>query len=179
MSTEDKKRLQGAGRRAQGDERLNGNIFFPFPALLALIIACIALSGYFCAAHGGERQVTFYNKDEQKICVFNVELAVTSEEQTRGLMFREKLPDSGGMLFLYNDEDVRYFWMKNTFISLDLIFLSGNRKVVGIFYAARPMDETTISSVYPARYVLEVKAGRAKQCGIKTGTRARFNNIPR
>lgn len=176
MSAEDKKRSQGARRKAQGDQRPNGNIFFSF--LLVFIIACIALSGYFSAAHGGERQVTFYDKDGQKTCSFNVEIARTLEEQERGLMFRERLPDNGGMLFLYNDEDVRYFWMKNTFISLDLIFLSSRRKVVSVSHSARPMDETAISSFYPARYVLEVKAGRAGQCGIKAGTQARFFNIP-
>ncbi|OPY76526.1 MAG: hypothetical protein A4E64_01490 [Syntrophorhabdus sp. PtaU1.Bin058] len=173
MSAEDKKRLQGAGRSTPEREHL-----FSFPALLALIIACVVLSGYCGLAYGGERQVTFYNKDGQKTCGFNVELARTPEEQERGLMFRERLPDNGGMLFLYNDEDVRYFWMKNTFISLDLIFLSSRRKVVSVFHSARPMDETTISSFYPARYVLEVKAGRAGQCGIKAGAQARFFNIP-
>jgi hypothetical protein len=178
MSTENKKRLQIADCRLQSDERLNGNIFFSFPALLALIIACVVMSGYFFAAHGGERQVNFYNTDGQKTCGFNVELASTPEEQERGLMFRERLPDNGGMLFLSNKDEVRYFWMKNTLISLDLIFLSSRRKVVSVFHSARPMDETTISSLYPARYVLEVKAGRAKQCGIKTGTQARFINIP-
>ena len=122
----------------QGDERLNGSIFFPFPALLALIIACIVLSGYVCVAQGGERWVTFYNAGGQKTCVFSVELAITPEEQERGLMFREKLPGNGGMLFLYNDDDIRYYWMKNTFISLDMIFLNAKRKVVGVFHAAGP-----------------------------------------
>jgi len=144
----------------------------------AVFIISIALSGYFCAAQGGERWVAFYNAGGQKTCVFNVELAIAPEEQERGLMFRERLPDNGGMLFLYNDDDIRYFWMKNTFISLDMIFLNAKRKVVGVFHAARPRDPTTISSIYPARYVLEVNAGKARQCGIKAGTQARFNNIP-
>jgi len=178
MSTGDKKRLEVTGYGLQGAERPNGNIFFPFPVLPALIVYII-LSGCFCAAQGGERWVTFYNAGGQKTCVFNVELAVTPEEQERGLMFREKLPDNCGMLFLYNDDDIRYYWMKNTFISLDMIFLNAKRNVVGVFHSARPRDPTTISSIYPARYVLEVNAGKARQCGIKAGTKARFNNIPR
>ncbi len=145
----------------------------------AVLIVHIVLSGYFCAAHGGERRVTFYRTGGQKTCVFNVELAVTPVEQERGLMFRKKLPDNSGMLFLYNDDDIRYFWMKNTFISLDLIFIDAKRKIVSVHHNARPGDETTISSLYPARYVLEVKAGRAKQCGIKPGMAARLINIPR
>jgi uncharacterized membrane protein (UPF0127 family) len=144
----------------------------------AVLIVYIVLSGCFCTVHGGEGQVAFYNAGGQKTCVFKVEVAITPEEHERGLMFREKLPDNGGMFFLYNDDDIRYFWMKNTFISLDMIFIDSKRKVVGVHHNARPMDETTISSRYPARYVLEVKAGRAKQCNIKTGTQARFINIP-
>ena len=166
------------GYRVRSIEGADGNLFYPV-TVMAVFIACIALSGYFFAAHGGERQVTFYNAEGQRTCGFNVELALTPEEQERGLMFRERLPDNGGMLFLSNRDEVRYFWMKNTLISLDLIFLSSRRKVVSVFHSARPMDETTISSLYPARYVLEVKAGRAKQCGIKTGTQARFINIPK
>jgi len=166
------------GYRVRSIEGANENLFYPV-TVMAVLIACIVMSGYFFAAHGGERQVTFYNAEGQRTCGFNVELASTPEEQSRGLMFREKLPDNGGMLFLSNRDEVRYFWMKNTLISLDLIFLSSRRKVVSVFHSARPMDETTISSVYPARYVLEVKAGRAKQCSIKAGTQARFINIPR
>jgi uncharacterized membrane protein (UPF0127 family) len=163
MSTGDKKRLRVMGCRIGA----------------AVFIACIALSGYICAAQGGERRVTFYSAGGQKACVFNVELAIAPEEQERGLMFREKLPDNCGMLFLYSDDDIRHFWMKNTFISLDMIFLNAKRKVVGVFHAARPRDPTTISSIYPARYVLEVNAGKARQCGIKAGTQARFINIPK
>ncbi|HNS14624.1 MAG TPA: DUF192 domain-containing protein, partial [Syntrophorhabdaceae bacterium] len=143
MSTGDKKRLRVMGCRIGA----------------AVFIVHIILSGCFCAAQGGERWVTFYNAGGQKACVFSVELAIAPEEQERGLMFREKLPDNCGMLFLYSDDDIRHFWMKNTFISLDMIFLNAKRKVVGVFHAARPRDPTTISSIYPARYVLEVNAG--------------------
>ncbi len=139
-----------------------------------IFIVSIAVSGCFCALHGADRRVTFYDERGQTACSFNVEIAATEEEHERGLMFRESLPDNGGMLFLYNNDEVRYFWMKNTLIALDMIFISAKRRVVSVFHAARPMDGTTISSIYPARYVLEVNAGKAKQCNIKAGTKVRF-----
>lgn len=178
MSAGDRKRLQCAGRRMQGTERSNGNILFSFPVVLTFIV-CVISSGCFSVASAGERRITFYNDGGRTTCSFSVELAITPEEHERGLMFREKLPDNGGMLFLYNDDDIRYFWMKNTFIPLDMIFLNSKRKVVGVFHAARPRDATTINSPHPARYVLEVNAGKARQCGIKAGMQARFFNMAR
>ena len=64
---------------------------------------------------------------------FKVEIADTAEKQARGLMFRKSIPDDFGMLFVYDDEDIRGFWMKNTLAHLDLIYLNREKQVVDIF----------------------------------------------
>ena len=79
-----------------------------------------------------------------------------------------------GMLFIHKDNDIRHYWMKNTYIPLDMIFIDSNYTVVDIYKDARPLDETTISSKIKARYVLEINSGEADNCGIKRGTKVRI-----
>ncbi len=126
---------------------------------------------------GMERQdsIVFYNNNNGPTCTFFIELAVTEYEQMIGLMFRKTLPRRNGMLFIYNDEDFRYFWMKNTYIPLDMVFIDSNLRVVDIFKNARPLDETTIASKAKAQYVLEINGGQADACKIKKGTRVKIN----
>ena len=110
----------------------------------------------------------------RELCRFEAELAVTPAEQSRGLMFRPYLPHKYGMLFINNRDDMQNYWMKNVSIPLDIIFMNGNYEVVHVHHNAHPYDETTISSLYPARYILEINAGEAKECRIKRGVKARF-----
>lgn len=92
-------------------------------------------------------------------------------------MFRKTLPPGKGMLFLFPDEAPRYFWMKNTLLALDIIFIDSRRKVVDVHRNARPLDETIIASRKPARYVLEVAAGRAEACSVIPGSRLKFRGF--
>lgn len=131
----------------------------------------------FFNAQASDKIVVFYKNDEKISCRFNVVLAITPEEQMRGLMFRKELKKTEGMLFIYNDDAVRYYWMKNTYLPLDLIFIDSNLRVVDVYKNARPMDETTIISKGFARYTLEVNAGQADRCKIKNGTRVKFSNF--
>lgn len=116
----------------------------------------------------------FLDGKGRKLCTFKVELAVTQEEQSRGLMFRKELPAGSGMLFLNNEDEMRSFWMKNTYIPLDILFINGRYEVKHVHYGAKPLDETHISSRYPAQYILEINAGRAKKCKITPGTKTEF-----
>ncbi len=93
-------------------------------------------------------------------------------------MFRASMRRRTGMLFLNDSDEIHHFWMKNTYIPLDLIFMNGRYEVVHVHRGAQPRDETEISSRYPARYILEVNAGEAKECAITRGTKARFGRIP-
>lgn len=96
-----------------------------------------------------------------------VELAQTPEEWARGLMFREKLADQEGMLFIGDREEPRSFWMKNTLIPLDILYLDAERRVVRIAERTVPLSEDPIPSVSPAKYVLEIAGGRAAAMDIR------------
>lgn len=119
---------------------------------------------------------------------FNVEVADTAPERARGLMFRSKLPQNRGMLFVFENDEVRNFWMKNTLIPLDMIFVDSGGSVVSVRENVPPCDDGTpfqkmlksprdavscpiYSSGVPARYVLEINAGLAQAHAIQPGVR--------
>jgi uncharacterized membrane protein (UPF0127 family) len=102
---------------------------------------------------------------------FMVELAVTRAEQERGLMFRKSLAPDRGMLFPYNPPRPAAFWMKNTLIPLDIIYIGPDGRVLSIARNAVPHDETPLPSGGPVRGVLEIAGGRAAQLGILPGDR--------
>lgn len=108
-----------------------------------------------------------------------VEVARTSDELMRGLMYRRELAADSGMLFVFTGEDIRRFWMRNTYVPLDMVFLDARRVVVGIEANAVPLDETSRGPDAPAQYVVEVRAGAAKQHGLDVGARAEFRNLGR
>ncbi len=118
-----------------------------------------------------DKKVVFFRENGETLCAFTVELAVTEYEQAKGLMFRKSMPKKQGMLFIYQDEDIRCYWMKNTYIPLDIIFIDSGLTVVDIYRNAKPLDETTIVSRGKAKYVLEINSGEADRCRIKKGTK--------
>jgi len=96
---------------------------------------------------------------------FTVELARTPEEKAKGLMFQSSLPEDHGMLFVFEDEAPRSFWMKNTLIPLDMVFISADMKVVEIKANIPPCEKDPCSAYNskPAKYVLEINAGLAEK----------------
>lgn len=149
-----------------------------FPVLLFMWLMLSALT--FCnIAYAEDRIVTFYDNSGKTLCSFKVELAVTLEEQAKGLMYRKSLKPDAGMLFIFNKDEMQHFWMKNTFIPLDLVFITSRLDVASIHGNAKPLDETSMTSVLPVKYVLEINAGKADHCKIKIGSKVKFKNIPR
>jgi uncharacterized membrane protein (UPF0127 family) len=113
---------------------------------------------------------------------FTVEMALTWEQQERGLMFRRTLAPNAGMLFDFERESNQAFWMKNTVISLDLIFIKANGTIARIAPNCKPLSEDPIPSYEPVRAVLEIPAGRAAELGMKAGDKVRngiFGNMAR
>jgi uncharacterized membrane protein (UPF0127 family) len=108
--------------------------------------------------------------------VFTVEIADTEPARERGLMFRKDLPAGKGMLFDFRREQEVGFWMKNTLIPLDMLFIAGNGRIVSIAHDATPMSETVIRSGAPVKAVLEVAGGTARRLGIEPGDKA-YNPI--
>ncbi|WP_210264978.1 DUF192 domain-containing protein [Bradyrhizobium archetypum] len=103
--------------------------------------------------------------------VFSVEMATTEEEKQTGLMYRKELPDGKGMLFDFSPEQQISMWMKNTYISLDMIFIRADGRILRIAENTEPLSTRIISSGGPARGVLEVIAGTAQKYGIQPGDR--------
>ena len=94
-----------------------------------------------------------------------------------GLQYRRELADDQGMLLLFPAEETLNFWMNNTPIPLDMIFIGSDLKIVGIVHDAVPFSTTTRSVGAPSRFVLEIKGGLAKQKGIEAGDAVRFEGI--
>ena len=100
---------------------------------------------------------------------FTVELATTPDQMMVGLMFRQSLPADAGMLFVYPSERQVEFWMKNTFIPLDMLFIGADGHIRHIAERTVPLNETPISSIEEVRAVLEVNGGTVSRLGIKQG----------
>jgi hypothetical protein len=102
---------------------------------------------------------------------FSVELATTDAEREKGLMFRKELPEGQGMLFDFQHDQPVAFWMHNTLISLDMLFIRSDGRIMRIAENAKPQSDDLIPSDTPVRGVLEVIAGTAREMGIKPGDR--------
>ena len=136
-----------------------------FANLLTPILVLFMVS---CFLHARIRMIPLYIGEEK----FTVEIADTEEKQVRGLMFRKSIPENYGMLFIYGDEDIRGFWMKNTLVHLDLIYLDADKQVVDMFINVPPCKSApckTYISKKRAKYVLELRGNRAKELKIKVG----------
>jgi len=125
--------------------------------LLLFLLACTTIP-----------TVTFYNGAS-----FEVELAKTPAEKTQGLMFRDSMPENHGMFFLFDEESPRTFWMKNTKIPLDMLFLDKDMVVVEVKADIQPCAEDPCPSYpsKPAQYVLEINAGLAEKNNIVIGSK--------
>lgn len=122
-----------------------------------------------------EADLWFINKEEDTLTQLEIEIADSDYEYQTGLMYRKEMKANRGMLFIYNEEQVRpNFYMKNTYIPLDLIYINSAFKIVDINRNAQPMNESPIPSEAASQYVLEVNAGMADQWKISLGDRAVF-----
>lgn len=113
---------------------------------------------------------------------FTVELADNDQSRSRGMMFRQSMAPDAGMLFDFRQEQMASFWMRNTLIPLDMIFIRADGTILNIHQRAIPRDETGINSAGPVRAVLEVNGGTASRLGIKAGDRVQhaiFGNPPK
>jgi hypothetical protein len=140
--------------------------------IFSIIILAVIMGLFFYWRSKGQGKVCFKNN------CFEVELSITNEEQMLGLMFRKSLDINRGMLFVFKEEGGHSFWMKNTLIPLDIIWINRNKEVVFISVNTQPCKEDPCPSVKPskkAKYVLEINAGISKEIGLKVGDRLEFN----
>lgn len=146
--------------------------------ILWLGLGVIMMSGGAFAAPAC-RDDTAYLRGDFGTARFSVELADAPEERARGLMFRESMPKSGGMLFVYERPQSVAFWMRNTLIPLDMIFLDSSGRVRKVHSNAVPGDETPIPGGAPdILMVLEINGGLARAMGIAPGAELRHPAVP-
>ena len=115
-------------------------------------------------------EISIYNKN----ITFNVEVAKTIEERRTGLMYRKKLLNNEGMLFIFPREKIIQLWMKNTYIPLDVIFISENKVIVDIKKNMEKLSETIVKSKVKSRYALEFNAGLINKLDIEIGDKVFF-----
>ena len=108
------------------------------------------------------------------IKVITIQIADNNAQRAEGLMWRRYMPEDDGMLFIFDDQEILNFWMKNTYIPLDMVFADKSGKIVSIFPEATPLNESTISSEKPAQYVVEVNGGFCSRFGINVGDSIEF-----
>jgi uncharacterized membrane protein (UPF0127 family) len=104
---------------------------------------------------------------------FTVEIADDEAERNRGLMFRQSLPRDRGMLFHFQEPEMASFWMRNTIISLDIIFIAPDGRILNVADHTTPYSEAPVPAVGMTRGVLEINAGQAEELGIRPGDRVR------
>lgn len=135
--------------------------------LLAIVLLCQGLAGYGSARAGDTTPLTVAGADRRQ--VFQVEVADSPATQARGLMYRRNLAPDAGMLFPFRQPRQAQFWMRNTYVPLDLLFIGEDARIESIHADAAPLDDSTIASRGPVIAVLEILAGEAARRGIRAG----------
>ena len=132
---------------------------------LSILIICfiILILLFFYIVNSNKNQACFSQN------CFKIEVVSTPEEFSKGLMFRENLEKDSGMLFIFPEENFHSFWMKNTLIPLDIIWINSDKEIVFIKHDAKPCQENNCESFTPnetAKYVLELNAGTAEKINL-------------
>ena len=122
-----------------------------------------------------EGNLSILNDENKTLAEFKIEIADSPYERQTGLMYRDSLEEQHGMLFIFENSELRGFYMKNTLIPLDLIFIDEDYEIVHIYSKATPYETTTISSQLPAKYVFEINGGLSEQIGIQKGMKIKYN----
>ncbi|HEX9880256.1 MAG TPA: DUF192 domain-containing protein [Candidatus Binatia bacterium] len=142
----------------------------------ALSLAVFLAGGLLACHPASAPRVILVGAGNREIPV-RVEIADTPERRIKGLQYREELAVDAGMLFIFSSEEVHTFWMKNTPLPLDMIFIDAGRKVVGIVESAVPFSTTSRSVGVPSQFVLEVNGGFARRHGVAVGARVRLQGV--
>ncbi len=108
------------------------------------------------------------------IKLIQIQIADNDDERAEGLMWRKFMPENDGMLFIFDDEEPLTFWMKNTYIPLDMVFADKSGNIVSIYPEATPLSEASIPSGKPAKYVVEVNGGFCARYGITPGDKIEY-----
>jgi len=122
-------------------------------------------------------ELKFISPSGKNLATIAIEVAADEAAITIGLMNRKVVPEMHGMLFVFQNEEHRSFWMRNTYASLDILFVNSNREIVALYPYTQPLSDTSYPSTKPAQYVVEVAAGFADRHGIQVGDRISWTKI--
>jgi uncharacterized protein len=142
----------------------------PLRFAASLLIAACAVAAMFGPARAGGQE-TIEIASKSGVHMFSVEIANNDAERERGLMYRKQMAADHGMLFDFQRDQPVSFWMHNTYIPLDMIFIASDGRIVRIAENAKPMSDDLIPSILPVRAVLEVDGGVTRSLGIQPGDR--------
>lgn len=156
--------------------------------MIAAILIGMMLQSYGCKDNSDKKiltkEVTFTKEGEltlkkaatdSVVAQLEIEFAESEYETQTGLMYRKSMLPNRAMLFIFEDETRRSFYMKNTEFALDIIYINSELKIVSIQKNAKPFDKSSLPSEAPAKYVLEVNAGQSDQWGIEAGDVIQFS----
>jgi len=113
-------------------------------------------------------------KQNGEVIELNIKVADSPAERERGLMFVKQMPEDEGMLFIFDSEEMRRMWMKNTLIPLDMLFVGGNKEILNVKENATPESLDIVFSVAPTKYVVELNGGFIAKHKIKIGDKIEF-----
>lgn len=128
-----------------------------------------AVKGKTAYSFTKEGELSFTDKNGESIARIDIEIADDNQQRQTGLMFRDKMAETEGMLFIFDTEEPQAFWMHNTILPLDILYVNSKMEIVKIIKNAKPFDDSSLPSVKPAQYVVEVVAGYCDKLGIKEG----------
>jgi uncharacterized membrane protein (UPF0127 family) len=140
-----------------------------FPGISVLLALALLV---WAGAHGRAAETQIVEiASKTGVHAFAVEMATTDEERARGLMHRKSLPAGRGMLFDFKQDQMISMWMRNTYVSLDMVFIRNDGTIARIAQNTQPLSDNIISSGVPVRAVLEVVAGTSRRLGLAPGDR--------
>jgi hypothetical protein len=122
-------------------------------------------------------ELRFLTPKQDFIAGIDIELAQNESQRQLGLMYRDTMAENQGMLFVFDNEEVRSFWMKNTILSLDIVFVNALNEIVTIHKYTTPYSEETYESTKPAKYVIELNAGYTDKRKISVGDRVSWSHF--
>jgi uncharacterized membrane protein (UPF0127 family) len=145
---------------------------------LSLIFVFFSVCAVNADISGNKCEITIVSQDGKRVKL-NAEIALTHAERERGLMFRQSMNEDSGMLFVFEKEQNLNFWMKNTYIPLDIAYI-GKNKIINEIYHMKPLDVSlTYNSIKPAMFALEVNLGWFSRHQIKKGSKIELNGCIR
>ncbi|MCF0206938.1 MAG: DUF192 domain-containing protein [Bacteroidales bacterium] len=121
-----------------------------------------------------DSELSFVNGNDSVLLKIDIEIASSEVEHARGLMFRKSMEENQGMLFMFEEEEFRSFWMHNTLIPLDIIYVNAAGKIVDVYKNTKTLSDVSLPSKYPAMYVVEINGGLYDKYGFDENTKIVF-----